>query len=226
MWRDIKEYEGLYEINENAVVRRVEGKGIDGRKVTTHVVVSSKTRKGTRYIALWKDGNRKTFMLNKIYAEAFYMSENEACRRLYKGFIGDGQAVQNVKDILLRNLSDLEKEDGVQETAWSGESDDTGNALNDTLTASLTAYIEDLDFTRKEQREFEEAYELDNKIHGVAVADLTEDDIRDLKHTYGETEEVLRREIGYYVYQNDFDKAKDIIFIFSGIWTNNSYFFP
>ena len=46
MWRDIKEYEGLYEINENAVVRRVEGKGIDGRKVTTHVVVSSKTRKG------------------------------------------------------------------------------------------------------------------------------------------------------------------------------------
>ena len=29
MWRDIKDYEGLYEINENAVVRRVEGKGID-----------------------------------------------------------------------------------------------------------------------------------------------------------------------------------------------------
>ena len=96
MWRDIKEYEGLYEINENAVVRRVEGKGIDGRKVTTHVVVSSKTRKGTRYIALWKDGNRKTFMLHKIYAEAFYMSENEACRRLYKGFIGYGQAVQKI----------------------------------------------------------------------------------------------------------------------------------
>ena len=88
MWRDIKDYEGLYEINENAVVRRVEGKGIDGRKVTTHVVVSSKTRKGTRYIALWKNGNRKTFMLHKLYAEAFYMSENEACRRLYKGFIG------------------------------------------------------------------------------------------------------------------------------------------
>ena len=102
MWRDIKDYEGLYEINENAVVRRVEGKGIDGRKVTTHVVVSSKTRKGTRYIALWKNGNRKTFMLHKLYAEAFYMSENEACRRLYKGFIGYGQAVQNVKDILLK----------------------------------------------------------------------------------------------------------------------------
>ena len=54
MWRDIKGYEGLYEINENAVVRRVDGTGIDGRKVSTHVVVSSRTKKGTRYIALWK----------------------------------------------------------------------------------------------------------------------------------------------------------------------------
>ena len=35
MWRDIKGYEGLYEINENAVVRRVDGTGIDGRKVST-----------------------------------------------------------------------------------------------------------------------------------------------------------------------------------------------
>ena len=62
-----------------------------------------------------KYGNRKTFMLHKLYAEAFYMSENEACRRLYKGFIGYGQAVQNVKDILLKNLSDLEKEQSIGE---------------------------------------------------------------------------------------------------------------
>ena len=32
MWRDIKEYEGLYEINENAVVRRVEGKELMAEK--------------------------------------------------------------------------------------------------------------------------------------------------------------------------------------------------
>ena len=78
MWRDIKDYEGLYEINENAVVRRVEGKGIDGRKVTTHVVVSSKTRKGTRYIALWKNGNRKTFMLHKLYADCLLYTSDAA----------------------------------------------------------------------------------------------------------------------------------------------------
>ena len=110
MWREIKGYEGVYEINENAVVRRVEGRGSDGRRISAHVVASSKTRKGTRYIALWKDGDRKTFMLHKIYSDAFYISENEACRRLYKGFSGNATAVQNVKDILLKNLTDLEQE--------------------------------------------------------------------------------------------------------------------
>lgn len=110
MWREIKGYEGLYEINENAVVRRMAGRGSDGRRISSHVVASSKTRKGTRYIALWKDGDRKTFMLHKIYSDAFYISENEACRRLYKGFSGNATAVQNVKDILLKNLTDLEQE--------------------------------------------------------------------------------------------------------------------
>lgn len=58
---------------------------------------------------------QKSSIFNVIHAEAFYMSENEACRRLYKGFIGYGQAVQNVKDILLKNLSDLEKEQAIGE---------------------------------------------------------------------------------------------------------------
>ena len=110
MWRDIKGYEGLYEINENAVVRRVDGTGIDGRKVSTHVVVSSRTKKGTRYIALWKEGGRRTYMLHKLYARAFQMSENEAIRRLYLGFNGNGEAIHNVCGTLLESLKIYEKE--------------------------------------------------------------------------------------------------------------------
>ena len=110
MWRDIKGYEGLYEINENAVVRRVDGTGIDGRKVSTHVVVSSRTKKGTRYIALWKEGGRRTYMLHKLYATAFQRSENEAIRRLYRGFTGNGEAIHNVCGTLLESLKLYEKE--------------------------------------------------------------------------------------------------------------------
>lgn len=115
MWQDIRGYEGLYEINENAVVRRMDGNGTDGRKVSTHIVMSSRTKKGTRYIALWKDGKRRTYMLHKLYAAAFHISESEAGRRLYRGFIGDGEAIRNVRNTLLYNLRlyETEQADGV-----------------------------------------------------------------------------------------------------------------
>lgn len=111
MWREIKGYEGLYEINEDAVIRRMEGIGTDGRTVTSHVVVASKTQKGTRYINLWKDGLRKTFMLHKIYAETYGVSENEASRRCYLGFKGDDNAVDNVRIALSKVLDDYQKEE-------------------------------------------------------------------------------------------------------------------
>lgn len=110
MWKDIKGYEGLYEINEKAEIRRIEGTRLDGRKVRTHCVHPSKTEKGTLYIALWKDGVRRTVMLHKLYAENFGISRNEACRRIYKGFTGEKQAIDNVKEILLRNIAILKKE--------------------------------------------------------------------------------------------------------------------
>lgn len=113
MWREIKGYEGLYEINENGALRRVEGTGSDGRRVAGHAVAASRAVNGMRYIALWKDGQRKTFMLHKLYAAAFQVSESEACRRLYGGFEGNIQAVQNVRNILLHNLHSLEKEHAV-----------------------------------------------------------------------------------------------------------------
>ena len=47
------------EINENGVLRRMEGVGSDGRRVSAHVVASSRAVNGMRYVALWKDGQRK-----------------------------------------------------------------------------------------------------------------------------------------------------------------------
>lgn len=111
MWKSIRGYEGLYEINENAVVRRMDGVGSDGRKVSAHVVVASRAQNGMRYIALWKDGKRRTYMLHKIYAAAFYISEKDAARRLYRGFTGDRQAVRNVKESLLEDLAFYKEEE-------------------------------------------------------------------------------------------------------------------
>lgn len=110
MWRFIEGYEGLYEINENAVVRRTESIGSDGRRVAEHVIAVARTQNGMSSVSLWKDGRRKTHMLHKLYASAFHISENEAARRLYRGFRGRADAMQNVRHMLLTNLSACEKE--------------------------------------------------------------------------------------------------------------------
>ena len=49
-------------------------------------------------------------MLHKLYATAFQMSENEAIRRLYRGFNGNGEAIHNVCGTLLESLKIYEKE--------------------------------------------------------------------------------------------------------------------
>lgn len=115
MWKNIKGYEGLYEINEKAEIRRIEGTGLDGRKVRTHCIHPSKTEKGTLYIALWKGGRRRTVMLHKLYVDNFGVSRNEACRRVYKGFTGEKHAIDNVKEILLGNIAVLKKKQAAGE---------------------------------------------------------------------------------------------------------------
>lgn len=75
-----------------------------------HVVLSSRTKNGTRYITLWKDGIRKNYMLHKVYATAFQMSKNETIRRLYRSFNGNGAAIDNVSGMLRENLKLYEKE--------------------------------------------------------------------------------------------------------------------
>lgn len=104
MAKSIKGYEGLYEIDENGVIRRLGGETSDGKRVHEHVVNASKTINHMRYVALRKDGMRKTYLLHKIYAQAFQISENEAIRRLYRGFTGRPSAKENVERMLIDNL--------------------------------------------------------------------------------------------------------------------------
>lgn len=100
VWKAIEGYEEMYEISDRAEIRRIAGEGLDGRKVSQHRISSSKAQNGMRYVSLWKDGKRKSFMQHKLYASAFHLTENEAARRIYYGFRGDKEAIDNVRDHL------------------------------------------------------------------------------------------------------------------------------
>ena len=110
MWRFIEGYEGLYEINEHAVIRRAEDLELNGKRFAGHVLAVARTQNGMKSVALWKNGRRKTHMVHKLYAASFHISENEAARRLYRGFRGKADAMQNVRHMLLTSLSACEKE--------------------------------------------------------------------------------------------------------------------
>lgn len=110
MWRAIDGYEDLYEINEKGLIRRINNQNSRGKRKNSCIVLSSLAQNGSRYIALWKEGSRRTFMLHKLYARAFDVSENEAARRLYKGFYGTDGAALNVKKLLLSDRRKMETE--------------------------------------------------------------------------------------------------------------------
>lgn len=111
VWKAIEGYEGMYEINDKAEIRRVAGAGLDGRKVSQHTICSSRAQNGMRYVSLWKDGKRKSVMQHKLYAAAFHITENEAARRIYYGFRGDKKAIDTVRDHLKELALAFQKEE-------------------------------------------------------------------------------------------------------------------
>lgn len=115
MWQVIEGYEDLYEINEQGVIRRMRHLDSKGKWKDPRIVLSSPAQNGSRYIALWKEGSRRIFMLHKLYAQAFKVTENEAVRRLYKGYYGTDGALSNVKKLLLSDCKRMqaEQENGI-----------------------------------------------------------------------------------------------------------------
>lgn len=111
VWKQIKGYEELYEINEKGMIRRKDGMGNDGRKVTEHLIATSKAQNGMRYVSLRKNGKRRSHMQHKVYASAFGITENEAVRRLYYGFYGDQDAIEKVRTLLKGMIFELEEEE-------------------------------------------------------------------------------------------------------------------
>ena len=79
IWKDIPEYEGLYEASSHGRVRSKEGKvtysEYHGERVWKSRILKEKNpnKKGRRdkRVDLWKDGKPKTFLVSRIIATTF-----------------------------------------------------------------------------------------------------------------------------------------------------------
>lgn len=105
MWREIKGYEGLYEMSEDGKVRRLEGIQASGRHISEHLITTYGTKNRMKYVCLWREGSRKNYMLHKLYATTWDVTENDAVSRVYHGFRGSQTAPVVVRDMLQRNIA-------------------------------------------------------------------------------------------------------------------------
>lgn len=81
IWKDIPEYEGLYQISNNKRIRRLETIGKDGRILMPKILKKSNNN-GYEVIELRKNGKKKVYYINRLYYETFqkgkfYDKEND-----------------------------------------------------------------------------------------------------------------------------------------------------
>ena len=68
IWKDIKDYEGLYQVSNWG---RVKSLGNGGTHKTSRILKSAKNTRGYLQVQLSKNGKRKWFFIHRLVAEVF-----------------------------------------------------------------------------------------------------------------------------------------------------------
>ena len=81
-WKDIPNYEGLYEVSDKGRVRSKEGKATyterHGVRRWKSRILKVKNKNAREFrVDLWKDGNPKTFLVHQLVGFAFLPNPNE-----------------------------------------------------------------------------------------------------------------------------------------------------
>lgn len=77
IWKDIKDYEGLYQVSNLGRVKRVEHKRCDRNQLYKEKLIKLQTYKcGYLYVGLWKNSKRKHHRVHRLVAEAFMPNPN------------------------------------------------------------------------------------------------------------------------------------------------------
>ena len=73
IWIDIKNYEGLYQVNQNGVVKALNYRGLGFE----FPLQPSYTQDGYALVHFSKGNQRETFLVHRLVAEAFLHKEND-----------------------------------------------------------------------------------------------------------------------------------------------------
>ena len=71
VWKDVKDYEGLYQVSDRGNVFSVERIGLNGRKIGGRILKPSDRGNGYLRVDLYNDGKVKTKQVHRLVTEAF-----------------------------------------------------------------------------------------------------------------------------------------------------------
>lgn len=76
IWRDIKDYEGYYQISNLGNVRSLDRLDNKGRKVYGKNITIKRSRNNYRFVTLYKDGKAKMISIHRLVALNFLPNPN------------------------------------------------------------------------------------------------------------------------------------------------------
>lgn len=81
-WKDVKGYEGIYEVSNHGRVKTKKGKTthsvLHGKRVWEERILKQKTdKRGYKRVALWKEKKTKTLLVHRLVADAFIENPND-----------------------------------------------------------------------------------------------------------------------------------------------------
>ncbi len=79
IWKDIKGYEGYYQVSSHGQVRSLDRIIMNGgfpRKIKGKILAQTTDRDGYKHLRLRKNGREKSFFVHRLVAEAFVLNFN------------------------------------------------------------------------------------------------------------------------------------------------------
>ena len=92
-WKDIRDYEGLYQISNKGNVKSLGNNKTKKEKI----LKSSVNKRGYLDVKLCKNGKHKNFRINRLVAEAFISNPNNLPQVNHKNEIKDDNRVENLE---------------------------------------------------------------------------------------------------------------------------------
>lgn len=150
---------------------------------------------------------------SKDYIQGYFQSERLLSTGVLSGT--DTKYVKKLQAICMRELGiegETESAEDYQEYLKQlSAADNTGgrNETSDELEQLIEDYIDTMGFTDKEIQTYSKDYELDSKLNGTEISELSLEDIAQIREKYGDTQEVLRLQCKYYVSRKEYENAKE-----------------